>query len=107
MIKSLTASALLMLSMSVGAQTAPVRSQPSAEKPKKEYPPTSYCLYDDKKYSEGAVKSVDGQMLVCMVRDGISVSFEEGVQEPRDLVWELGSSFRGKSRLKASSDVTK
>ncbi|MBA5608514.1 DUF1496 domain-containing protein [Duganella sp. FT3S] len=107
MIKSLTLSALLLLSMSVGAQTVPLKSQPSAEKPKREYAPTSYCIYDDKKYSEGAVKAVDGQVLICMVRDGISVSFEEGVQAPRDLVWELGSSFRGKSRLKASSDVTK
>ena len=90
-----------------GAQNAPAKDQPTAEKAKHEYAPTSYCLYDNKKYSEGAVKAVDGQMLICMVRDGISVSFEEGVRASRDLVWELGNSFRGKSKLKQSADVTR
>jgi hypothetical protein len=107
MVRILVATALLALSLSAGAQNAPAKTQLAAEKPKRDYPPISYCLYDDKKYSEGAVKSVDGQVLICMVRDGISVSFEEGVREPRDLVWELGNSFRGKSKLRTSSDVTK
>lgn len=107
MIKSLVASALLALSVSAGAQNAPTKDQPAAEKAKHEYAPTSYCLYDDKKSSEGAVKSVDGQILICVARDNVSVSFQEGVREPRDLVWELGSSFRGKSKLKQSADVTR
>ena len=107
MVRILAATALLALSVSAGAQTTPTKTQPAAEKPKREYPPTSYCVYDDKKYSEGAVKSVDGQVLICMVKDGLSVSFEDGVREPRDLVWELGNSFRGKSKLKTSADVTR
>jgi hypothetical protein len=107
MVRSLVATTLLALSVSAGAQNAPLKGQPAAEKPKREHAPTSYCLYDDKKYSEGAVKSVDSQVLICMVRDGITVSFEDGVEVPRELMWEIGSSFRGKSRLKASADVTK
>lgn len=107
MIKILVATALLALSVSAGAQNTPAKDQPTAEKPKHEHALTSYCLYDDKKYSEGATKSVDGQVLICMVRDNVSVSFQEGVREPRDLVWELGSSFRGKSKLKQSADVTR
>lgn len=106
MVRRLVATALLALSVCANAQNPSLNGQPAAQVPKRERAPTSYCMYDDKKYSEGAVKSVDGQVLICMARDGIAVSFEGG-NEPRELVWELGSSFRGKSRLKASADVTK
>lgn len=107
MVNKLVATALLGLCISAGAQTAPASAPPAVEQSKKEHPATSYCIYEDKKFSEGAVKSVDGQVLICMSRDGLSISQADGVQKPRDLVWELGSSFRGKSKLKQSAEVTR
>ena len=53
----------------------------------------SFCVYDDKIFTEGAVKMVDKVMLICAVRDTISVSFEK---EPKELVWEAATSARGR-----------
>ena len=107
MIKFFLLGAFLAISTAASAQHAPEKIQPALEKPKAQDVSTSYCLYEDKKYSEGAVKAVDGHVLVCMVRDSISVSFDEGTQASRELVWELGSSLRGKSSTKMPTNVSK
>lgn len=103
------AAIILFVSAAAGAQSIqPDAVNPAGvEKSKISKSDTRYCVYDDKKYTEGAVKSVDGQMLICMVRSGLSVSLEGGVREPRELVWELGSSLRGKTVLKTPASVFK
>lgn len=97
MVKILAATASFALSMSARAQNAPIKNQPIVEKPKREYLATSYCFYDDKKYSEGVAKFVDSQVLICMVRHRISVSIEEEFESL--MIWYRHSATRLEDRL--------
>jgi len=76
--------------------TAPVRHTAVIENVSRGPAQTSFCMYDDKRYSEGAIKSLDGVMLICMLRDQVAATLDG---EPRELVWESASSFRGKAAL--------
>jgi hypothetical protein len=55
-----------------------------------------YCVYEDKKYSEGAIKTVDGRTMICMARE-VFVN-----NQPRELYWEYGDSARGNLHLRAA-----
>ena len=55
-----------------------------------------YCVYEDKKYSEGAIKTVDGRTMICMARE----VFVTG--QPRELYWEYGDSARGNLHLRTA-----
>lgn len=52
-----------------------------------------YCIYEDKKYSEGAIKTADGRSMVCMAKE----VFIQG--ESKELYWEYAESPRGKLHL--------
>jgi hypothetical protein len=53
-----------------------------------------YCVYEDKKYSEGAIKTADGRTMICMAREVFVNS------QPRELYWEYGDSSRGAQHLR-------
>jgi hypothetical protein len=96
-------SLIVCSSVSAQDQTSQRSGRPIVENMKREPLVPSYCLYEDKKYSEGAVKTVDGQVMICMQRDSMSISFDANGREERDLIWESGNSMRGKRKIKAAS----
>lgn len=56
-----------------------------------------FCVYEDKKYSEGSLKSADGRTMICMAKESF------GNNEPRELYWEFGSSLRGERHLRPAA----
>lgn len=56
-----------------------------------------FCIYEDKKYSEGAIKTADGRTMICMERSTFSAN------QPREFYWEYGDSPRGSTHLKPLS----
>lgn len=104
--------AAALLSASVSAQdTQPNVGKPStAENAKIGQPDEQFCTYEDKKFTDGAVKKIDGIALVCMKDHGVTVVSYSGAARPaKPLVWEPVNSPRGRDRLnlKSSSDVFK
>jgi len=82
----------------------------TAEKAKPTQTDAEYCVYEDKKYTEGAVKKADGVVMICMRESGFSTaSYNGGPSTFPPLVWEPATSAKGRDRLnlKSSSDVFK
>ncbi|MFC6411183.1 DUF1496 domain-containing protein [Massilia varians] len=85
------------------AQEAPPRTTsraPLIENLPKQVDAPHYCIYEDKKYTEGAIKKVDGVTMICLAEDGIVFSSQ---QQQRNLEWVYGDSFRGQHYLKPAS----
>lgn len=91
-----------LLAQAAVAQDAPLPREsraPTVENMKRPVAEPKYCVYEDKKYSEGAVKTVDGRTIICMAEDGVVFSS----QQQRDLQWVAGTSYRGQLYLKPVS----
>jgi len=92
---------LLVLTNGVSAQTAKqsVENEPyKVAAPKR----ANVCFFEDKMYTEGAVKKVDGQTMICMQKERLIVYSAEQNEE-QELVWELSTSSRGKLRFAPSA----
>ena len=92
-----------LLAQAALAQDAPLPREsraPTVENVKRPVAEPKYCVYEDKKYSEGAIKTVDGRTIICMVEDGVVFSSQ---QQQRDLQWVAGTSYRGQLYLKPVS----
>jgi hypothetical protein len=74
-------------------ETTPARRAPVVQNVVKEPISTQYCVYEDKRYSEGAIKTFDGVKQICMERDSVMAKMDG---EPQQLVWESANSFRGR-----------
>ncbi len=68
---------------------------------------SQFCLFDDKKYSEGAVMTSGSHALICMVKDRMVMTDSDGRRGSRELIWELGSSLRGKGVLNTAGSSKK
>lgn len=104
--------AAIVASTTASAQDArPNVTKPATgEKVKATQTDEQYCVYEDKKYTEGAVKKADGVVMICMRESGFStVSYNGGPSTFQPLVWEPATSAKGRERLnlKSSSDVFK
>jgi hypothetical protein len=60
-----------------------------------------YCIYDDKKFSEGAIKTADGRSMICMQTQTFTLG------EPKELYWENAESARGNLYLRPATGSKK
>jgi len=98
MLRVLVLASSLLIQAAI-AQEAPLPREsrtPTIENSKRPFTELKYCIYEDKKYSEGAIKTVDGRTIICMAEDGVVFSS----QQERDLEWVAGTSYRGQLYLK-------
>lgn len=58
-----------------------------------------YCVYEDKKYSEGAIKTADGRTMICMQKE---VFTQKDKDEGSELIWEYGGNGRGEIHLRSN-----
>lgn len=67
---------------------------------------TEYCVYEDKKYTEGSVKRADGIAMICMRENSFTTI---GPSSVAPLIWEPATSARGREKLnlKSSADIFK
>ena len=66
-------------------------------------PTTSFCSYENKNYSEGAVYNVGKITLVCVERDwGVQSIDWNGTKAARELLWEPITSKRLETYRKAT-----
>jgi hypothetical protein len=101
MLKALVLASSLLTQAAV-AQDAPLPREsrvPTVENVKRPVAVPKYCVYEDKKYSEGAIKTVDGRTMICMAEDGVVFSS----QQERNLEWVSGDLYRGQLYLKPAS----
>lgn len=99
--------AAIATSAGAHAQVAKIpTSAVTAEQAKSAGADSQYCTYEDKKYTEGAVKKADGVVMICMREESFTTM---GPSSAQLLIWEPATSARGRSKLnlKSSADVFK
>jgi hypothetical protein len=88
----------IVVAIAVSASASAQVTQPdvikpvTAEKAKTSQSDDQYCIYEDKKYTEGAVKKADGVLLVCL-REGFS-TYKPGSTATPPLVWQRNFAAR-------------
>ena len=93
---------LMLVAPLASAQDIPTPAQsraPTVENVKRPSIDPKFCVYEDKKYSEGAIKKVDGVTMICLAEDGVVFSS----QQQQDLEWVYGDSLRGQLYLKPAT----
>lgn len=99
--KKLMLLAALVAPIAFAQEAAPRPSSraPVIENFKKQVEEPQYCVYEDKKYSEGAIKTADGRTMICMAQEVFTNN------EPKELYWEYGDSPRGARHLRPAGIV--